>query len=88
MKFGYRTSALVQVTVTNTKGEIAYDLYEFFLNNSPFIGKYNIMVAGNPTKTTISCVDDLIQVNLINWYDSPDDTVQMLQMKIHLIIGI
>jgi hypothetical protein len=75
MKFGIRQAAKVNVTVTNSKGDIAYDIYEFFVNNSPFVGDMGLQVAGNPYKTSgFSAVDDLLQINLTKWYDSSDDT--------------
>lgn len=86
MKFGLRDAAKVNITVTNSKGDIAYDIYEFFLNDSPFTGDMGVAVANDPTITSgFKAVDHLLQVNLTRWYDSSDDTSQQLKMKIHLI---
>lgn len=83
---GFRETVKVNVTVTNTAGDIAYDIYEFFLNDSPFTGDMAVQVADQPLITSaFKAVDHLIQVNLTKWYDSSDDKVQMLRMKIHLI---
>jgi hypothetical protein len=46
MKFGARDTVKVNVTVTNTMGDVAYDIYEFFLNDSPFTGDMGVNVAG------------------------------------------
>lgn len=75
MKFGSRDAVKVNVTVTNSYGDIAYDIYEFFLNDSPFTGDMGANVAGNYIATSsFQAVNDLIQVNLTRWYDSSDDT--------------
>jgi hypothetical protein len=86
MKMGFRETVKVNVTVTNSFGDVAYDIYEFFLNDSPFTGDMAVSVAGVPTvTTTFKAVDHLIMVNLTKWYDSSDDKDQKLKMKIHLI---
>ena len=46
MKIGSTISIQVNCTVTNSKGDIAYDIYEFFLNDSPFVGAMSVSVAG------------------------------------------
>jgi hypothetical protein len=51
MKMGFRETVKVNVTVTNSFGDIAYDIYEFFLNDSPFTGDMAVSVAGNPMIT-------------------------------------
>lgn len=64
------------MTVTNSIGDIAYDIYEFFLNDSPFTGEMGIAIANNLTVGTgFSAVDDVLRVNLTKWYDSSDDVV-------------
>lgn len=52
MKFGSRDAVKVNVTVTNSFGDIAYDIYEFFLNDSPFTGDMGANVAGNYLATS------------------------------------
>ncbi len=47
MKFNSRETVKVNITVKNTAGDIAYDIYEFFLNDSPFTGDMGINVAGS-----------------------------------------
>lgn len=46
MKIGARETVKVNVTVKNSLGDIAYDIYEFFLNDSPFSGDIAAGVAG------------------------------------------
>jgi hypothetical protein len=76
MKMGFRDAVKVNVTVKNSFGDIAYDIYEFFMNDSPFTGDMAVNLAGLPTFTQgFRAVDDLIQVNLTKWYDSSDDKV-------------
>lgn len=86
MKFGLRETVKVNVTVKNSIGDIAYDIYEFFLNDSPFTGDMAVQVAGNWQATSgFQAATDLLQVNLTKWYDSSDDTSQQLKMKVHLV---
>ncbi len=82
---GYRETVKVNVTVWNTMGDIAYDIYEFFVNDSPFVNDMDVSVAGMASITTFKAVDHFLRVNLTKWYDSSDDKVQKLKMKIHLI---
>jgi len=51
MKMGFRETVKVNVTVTNSFGDVAYDIYEFFLNDSPFTGDMAVSVAGVPSIT-------------------------------------
>jgi len=86
MKFGLRDAAKVNVTVINSFGDIAYDIYEFFLNDSPFVGEMGASVADNSLITSnFKAVDHVLRVNLTRWYDSSDDTSQQLKMKVHLV---
>ena len=48
----------------------------------------SLSVAGSPARLVYNAVDDLMRLDLTNWYDSPDDGSQMLRMKIHLITKI
>ncbi len=58
---GFRETVKVNVTVVNTAGDIAYDIYEFFLNDSPFTGDMAEQVADQPLITTgFKAVDHLI----------------------------
>ena len=41
----------VNVTVKNTAGDIAYDIYEFFVNDSPFVNDMEVTVANAPSIT-------------------------------------
>lgn len=58
------------------------------MNDSPFVGTMSLSVAGSPARLVYNAVDDLMRLDLTNWYDSPDDGSQMLRMKIHLITKI
>lgn len=61
MKFNSRETVKVNVTVRNTAGDIAYDIYEFFLNDSPFTGDLGANVAGLYLNTSnFRAVDHLI----------------------------
>lgn len=61
MKFNSRETVKVNVTVQNTAGDIAYDIYEFFLNDSPFVGDMAVGVAGQSSITTgFRAVDHLL----------------------------
>lgn len=75
MKIKSTISIQVNCTVKNSKGDIAYDIYEFFLNDSPFVGNMSIYVAGNPNlvNPVFQVVNQLIMVQLGTWYDSADD---------------
>jgi len=51
MKVGNRETVKVNVTVRNTAGDIAYDIYEFFVNDSPFVNDMDVAVANAPSIT-------------------------------------
>jgi len=51
MKIGFRETVKVNVTVRNTAGDIAYDIYEFFVNDSPFVNDMDVAVADMPSIT-------------------------------------
>lgn len=84
----------VQCTVTNSNGDVAYDIYEFYVSNSPFIGTFNFSLVNADGSTTslasssaptLKSIDSLIQINLVNWYNSADDTVQKLLLNVYVI---
>jgi hypothetical protein len=65
MKIGFRETVKVNVTVRNTAGDIAYDIYEFFVNDSPFVNDMDVAVADMPSITAgFKAIDHLIRVNL------------------------
>ena len=71
MKLGYRETVKLNCT-----GDIAYDIYEFFVNDSPFVNDMEHAVANAPSiKSGFKAIDHLIRVNLTKWYDSSDDKV-------------
>ena len=72
----------MKVTVNNSVGETAYDIIEFFLNDSPFIGLLNITLLGEPEDSVGTSMTSLFHVNLTNWYDSSDDPYQKLKIKV------
>jgi hypothetical protein len=61
MNIGVRQGISVNVTVTNSMGDIAYDIYEFFVNASPFTGDLLANLAGKPGVTNnFAAIDQLI----------------------------
>ena len=72
----------MKVTVNNSVGETAYDIIEFFLNDSPFIGLLNITLLGEPEESVGTSMTSQFYVNLTNWYDSSDDPYQKLKIKV------
>jgi hypothetical protein len=52
MKMGYRDTVKVNITVKNTMGDIAYDIYEFFVNDSPFANDMDVSEASNSSITS------------------------------------
>lgn len=70
------------MTVTNSLGEVAFDLVEFFLNDSPFVGNMTISLVDEPATSKGTSMRSLFQINLTKWYDSTDDPYQMLKIKV------
>eukprot|EP00347_Sterkiella_histriomuscorum_P007679 403347989 len=85
MKISQTQVVKVRCVVSNSKGDVAYDIYEFFLNDSPFLGDIAITKVGEPSNSTGTSVDTVWRIDLTNWYDSPDDSVQMLKLKVFVI---
>ena len=54
----------VKCTVTNSLGEISYDIYEFFLNDSPFLGEITITKVGEASNSTGSAIDTIWRIDL------------------------
>lgn len=70
----------VQCTVTNEIGEIASDIYEFYINESPVVGNTTISVLdGNGNGTALSSI---YNITLANWYDS--STISTIKYKIYM----
>ena len=59
MKISSKQVIKVNVTVMNTANEIAYDIYEFYLNDSPFVGDMVITKVGEASNSTGTAVDTL-----------------------------
>ena len=78
----------VSCTVTNSAGEIAYDIYEFYLNDSPFVGTMDVSLVGELSNSTGTAVNSLFHITLTKWYDSPDDSYQKLKLKVYVIKAI
>lgn len=85
MKISQTQVVKVKCTVSNSKGEKAYDIYEFFLNDSPFAGDIQISKVGESVNSTGTTVDTTWRIDLTNWYDSPDDARQVLKLKVFAI---
>lgn len=75
----------MQCTVSNSAGDIAYDIYEFFLNDSPFVGNLTITKVGELANSTGTVMSTTWRIDLTNWYDSPDDAYQTLKLKVFAI---
>ena len=72
----------MKVNVNNSLGETAYDIIEFFLNDSPFIGSLNITLLGEPEDSVGTSMTSLFYINLTKLYDSSDDPYQTLKIKV------
>ena len=72
----------VQVTVTNEQGEVAYDIYEFYINDAPNVGE--IAISAHDESGNGTAIDSLYHIQLTNWYDSTDDTELQIWNKIYL----
>lgn len=59
MKINLYSVVKVQCTVTNNLGEIAYDIYEFYVNDSPFIGNTTYTKLNELSNSTGTTVDTL-----------------------------
>ena len=64
----------VKCTVTNSLGEIAYDIYEFFQNAPPdyvsYGGSTTLTLFGDQGNGNGTAGDTIYLMNLTNWYDS------------------
>jgi len=57
MKISATQVIKAKVTVTNTAGDVAYDIYEFFLNDSPFIGDFALTATNQNVNATHRSMD-------------------------------
>lgn len=76
----------VMCRVNNTKGETQYDIYEFYLNDSPFSGNITVSFVGEKFNSAGTTMDSLMHVKLDGWYDSTDDTEQTLKLNVYGIL--
>jgi hypothetical protein len=75
------------VTVTNTIGEIAYDYYEFFVNDAPVTGAMTFKADGSTDfLNRIVPIDSLNEITLSSWYDQGDDKEQKLKLKVYIYL--
>lgn len=59
MKIPQSQVVKVKCTASNSRGDIAYDIYEFFLNDSPFTGDITISKVGEPANSTGTVMETL-----------------------------
>ena len=72
-------SVKLKVEVTNTNGDKAIDIREFFLNEAPFkTGTVFTNSGGTDDKEAMATN---ISISVPSWYDSIDDTVQNLEFR-------
>jgi hypothetical protein len=64
MKISVSQVIKVQCSAVNTAGEVAYDIYEFYLNDSPFLGNLTVSLVGEADNSTGTSVDSLWLINL------------------------
>ncbi len=57
MKISITQVIKVKVTVTNSLGDVAYDIYEFFLNDSPFVGVLEVTTPFQNVNATHRSID-------------------------------
>lgn len=77
------TSIKLQVEVTNTNGDKAINIREFFLNEAPFeVGTTFTNVGGTNNKEAMVTV---FTVDVSQWYDSIDDTTQNLEFRTYFV---
>ena len=50
----------VNITVTNSMGDVAYDIYEFYMTDAPFAGSMTISLVGEAYNSTGYSVDSLL----------------------------
>lgn len=60
----------VQVTVVNSLGEIAYDIYEFYQNQPPVAGDSTILAVTNSGLGGGVAGDSIYRMTLKSWEDS------------------
>jgi len=75
----------VKVTVTNSAGDIAYDIYEFYLNDPPVVGTLTSTVTGG-SGASGTALTSLYHLKLSDWYDSSDDFSQQLEFSVRLMV--
>jgi hypothetical protein len=73
MKILLGTVIKVMVRVNNTLGETQYDIYEFYLNDSPIYGNISTSFVGEGYYSEGTAMESLLHVSLTNWYDTTDD---------------
>jgi hypothetical protein len=86
MKILLGTVIKVMVRVNNTAGETQYDIYEFYLNDSPNIGNITTSFVGEGSGSAGTAIDSLMHVSLTNWYDTTDDKTQELRLHVYIIL--
>lgn len=77
------TSIKLKVEVTNTNGDKAINIREFFLNDAPFeVGTTFTNVGGTDNKEAMVTN---FTINVSQWYDTVDDTTQNLEFRTYFV---
>ncbi|CDW88139.1 neurohypophysial n-terminal domain containing protein [Stylonychia lemnae] len=77
----------VKVTVQNSLGEIAYDIYEFFQNQPPTVGNSTITVLTNPGLGNGTSIDSIFKMTLTNWEDTLFHGDDPMKFKLYMTIN-
>ena len=86
MKVGADSPIKVKVTVKNSLGDIAYDFYEFYINDPPNVGTTTYKILNEPDNSKGTAMESLWRISLSGWYDKADDPTQRLKLKIYMIL--
>ena len=84
----------VQCTVTNSMGDLAYDIYEFYLNTPPNKGTMEVFIVGdnseieltNNNAYMIQPLTTVLHIKIRDWYDTEQDFQQELLFSVRLAI--
>lgn len=80
---GDTQSVKIRVDVTDSAGNTAIDIKEFFLNEAPFESGTTFTNTGGTNDKEAMVTNFTIDVS--NWYDSVDDTYQNLQFRTYFV---
>lgn len=77
----------VKVTVQNSLGEIAYDIYEFYQNQPPTAGNSTLKVLTNSGLGNGTSINTIYSMTLTNWEDSTVHGDDPLKFKLYMTIS-